>query len=95
VIAALVVAAVLGTALIWSLVDVARRPAAAFVATRVPKGSTVLLIAASGGIGGIYYLLRVRPIVTRATPRLPPELRPPTAREEYRRWKQSGRDAWS
>jgi hypothetical protein len=50
----------------WALVDAARRPAAAFGRARVSKGATIVLLLLTGGLGGAYYLLRVRPIVSKS-----------------------------
>lgn len=91
----LIIAVVLWSALVWSLIDIARRPAAAFVATGVSKSWTVVLVLFTGGIGAVYYLLRVRATVAAATDRIAPaELRPDTKRD-YRQWKHLGRDPWS
>ena len=93
-VAVLAIGALLWTAFVWSLVDLARRPSAAFAATGVSKRVTALLIVVSGGFGGIYYLLRARPKVARAASRPRPNANATSARHEYRQWVRSGRDPW-
>jgi hypothetical protein len=64
-------------AFLWALIDSARRPASAFGHGTLPKNTTIVLILLTGGLGGIYYLLRVRPVVARAVMTPPPVHRMP------------------
>ncbi len=49
---------------LWALIDASRRPAEAFGGTAFTKNTTIILILLTGGLGALYYLLRIRPIVS-------------------------------
>lgn len=45
---------------IWALVDAVKQPPMAFQSTGVSRGATIVLLLFTGGIGAIYYHLRIR-----------------------------------
>jgi len=68
----LLVLAALWVSWVWALVDAVRQPAMAFRPTGISKGATVMLLLLTGGLGGIYYHLRVRRTVSEAARSLSP-----------------------
>lgn len=81
--------------LLMALIDVFRRPGYLFTAAGRTKGGTILAVLLTGGVGGLYYLLRIRPMVKRAARLTPAPARPPSdSRTGYRQYRK-GDDPWS
>ncbi|HEV2360246.1 MAG TPA: hypothetical protein VGS21_00950 [Acidimicrobiales bacterium] len=81
---------------IWMIVDVLRTPPHAFKADDgLSKGVNLALVLLTGGLGALYYLVRVRPRVGEAARvDLRPRPEPMDDPKGYRQWKK-GEDPWA
>lgn len=94
-----VVILLLAVVLIWTLyiraiVVAARRPDFAYRAVGRTKPGTVTMIVLTGFVGGIYFLLRIRPELVAAEQATPPESLPPSDTGDIKQWRRT-RHPWS
>lgn len=85
--------------LVWTLyiraiVGAARRPDHAYRAIGRTKPGTVTMIVLTGFIGGLYFLLRIRPALLSAEEAIPPESLPPGDQGDLKEWRRT-RDPWA
>ncbi|HEX3426194.1 MAG TPA: hypothetical protein VHT30_08675 [Acidimicrobiales bacterium] len=85
--------------LIWALyiraiVGAARQPDDAYRAVGRTKAGTVIMVVLTGCIGGVYFLLRVRPQLLSAESGAADGRRPPPDAGEIKQWRRTG-DPWS
>ena len=90
----LLVIVVIWASYIRAIIAAARRPDFAYRAIGRTKPGTVTMIVLTGFIGGIYFLLRIRPELVAAERATPPESLPPADRADIRQWRRT-RDPWS
>lgn len=90
----LVVILLVWTLYIRSIVLAARRPDHAYRAIGRTKPGTVTMIVLTGFIGGIYFLLRIRPALLSAEAAIPPESLPPPDQGDRKQWRRN-RDPWA
>ena len=90
----LVLVAGVWTLYVQAIVMAARRPDYAYRAIGRTKPGTVVMIVLTGFIGGLFFLLRIRPALRAAERAIPPESVPPTDTGDIKRWRQT-QDPWS
>ena len=90
----LVVIAGVWTIYVQAIVMAVRRPDYAYRAIGRTKAGTVVMIVLTGFIGGLFFLLRIRPALRAAERSIPPESVPPADTGDIKRWRQT-QDPWS
>ena len=94
-----VVVVIAGIVIIWAtyiraIVAAARRPDYAYRAVGRTKPGTLAMIVVTGFIGGLYFLLRIRPELLAAEREMPVESLPPKDTGSMKQWRRTG-DPWS
>ncbi|HEX6394399.1 MAG TPA: hypothetical protein VFZ97_13250 [Acidimicrobiales bacterium] len=90
----LVVIAMVWGLYIQAIVMAARRPDFAYRAIGRTKPGTVAMILLTGFIGGLYFLLRIRPSLLAAERAIPAGSLPPADTDDIKQWRRT-RDPWS